>query len=149
MRITVYILIALISLLVPLKKADIAKLQPVEAVMVRERGGGIEIFTDTGAWGSGKTVGEALNDLMTNTPGVIYLDTAKYLLVSKEEQIEALRADLKGNVRLALCEPEDDLVDIVAYLEVHDHMPKISKWCIGDELPLYISKKCKTSEIYS
>ncbi len=143
MKIVLYIIIIVGSLLIPLEKADIAKLQPVEAVVLRENNGATEIYTDTGAWGSGENAQKALSDLINNTPGIVYLDTAKYLMVTQETlfQIESIRDELKGSVRLCLWNCEGNLKDAVKYFEVYDELPKLRNWKQGDNLPEYISKK--------
>ena len=47
MRIWVYAIIVLISLCIPVEKADVAKLQPVEAAALCASNGKIEIYTET------------------------------------------------------------------------------------------------------
>ena len=136
-----YILIIGVSLLVPVKKTDIAKLQPVEAVFVHDVVDRVEIFTDTGDWGEGTTVLAALEDMKANATRYIYLDTAKYLLVSKEQQIADLGKELKGSVRLGMWDSNDELFDAVSYLEIHDKMPKLKNWEPGDYIPKYKCKK--------
>ena len=141
MKKLLYILIIVISLVIPVDKADIAKLQPIEAVFVSNGANAVEIFTDTGDWGRGETVLAALEDLKANAARHIYLDTARYLLVSNENQIEELRKELKGGVRVGLWNPKDDLRDVVSYLDIHDEMPKLKSWNPGDHIPVYKSKK--------
>ena len=143
MRMVLYIIIVFLSLLIPMEKADISKLQPVEAAAVYQRNGKTEIYTDTGAWGSGRNAQEALEDMISNTPGFVYLDTAKYLIVDGDslEQIELLRDELKGSVKLCLQNSSDDIGDAVKYFSVHDNLPKLKNWKQGDRLPEYISEK--------
>ena len=140
MRKYLYLIIITISLFCPVEKADIAKLQPIEAVFVHDIVGGVEIFTDTGDWGRGETVLDALEDMKFNATRYIYLDTARYLLVSKEKHIIDLKKELKGSVRLGIWNPDDDLYDIVNYLDIHDNMPKLKSWKQGDYIPEYKSK---------
>ena len=136
-----YILIIVVSLLVPVEKTDIAKLQPVEAVFVHDEAGRVEIFTDTGDWGEGATALAALEDMKANATRYIYLDTARYLLVSKEQQIADLRKELKGGVRIGLWDPGDELCDVVNYLAIRDNMPELRNWRPGDYIPKYKSKR--------
>jgi len=142
MKTIIYILIIIGSLLVPVEKADVAKLQPVEAVALCKKDGVTEIFTDTGAWGSGSNAQEALTDLLKNTPQLVYLDTADYLMVNKEAvaEIDDLRADLKGGVRLCLWDCEGELCDAIKYFSVHRALPKLKDWQQGDALPEYVTK---------
>ena len=145
MKMCLYILLIIGSLLVPLEKADVADLQPVEAALVRENKGQTEIITDTGAWGKGENAQEALADLIKNTPGIVYLDTAKYLIIDEQstEQIESLRKELKGNVRLCMWNGDGEMADTLKYFSVHDQLPKLKNWKLGDRIPKYISAKCE------
>ena len=139
MKSIVYVLIIIGSLLLPVDKADVAQLQPVEAVALCKKDGITEIFTDTGAWGSGSDAREALADMLKNTPRLIYLDTADYLLVNNEsiEEINELRGELKGGVRLCLWNCEGELKDSIQYFSVHGKLPKLKNWRYGDRLPEY------------
>ena len=139
----IYVAIVFVSLLIPMEKADVSKLQPVEAATVCQKNGKTEIYTDTGAWGSGRNAQEALEDLICNTQGIVYLDTAKYLMVDKDslDQIEWLRDELKGSVKLCMWNCDDDIREAVKYFSVHDDLPKIKDWTLGEKLPEYISEK--------
>lgn len=142
MKIVLYIVIIAASLLIPLEKADVAKLQPVEVAAIRVHEDKTEIITDTGAWGEGENAQEALDDLVLNTPGIVYLDTAKYLMVDERslEQVELLRDELKGNVKLCLWNGEGKLQDAVKYFSVHEEIPKLKTWEQGEKLPQYLSE---------
>ncbi len=142
MKVVLYIVIIVASLLIPLEKADVEKLQPVEVAAIRTNKDKTEIITDTGAWGEGENAQEALDDLVLNTPGIVYLDTAKYLMVDEQSlgQIELLRDELKGNVKLCLWNGEGKLQEAVKYFEVHDKMPKLKDWEQGKTLPEYLSE---------
>lgn len=143
MKTVLCVIIIIGSLLIPVEKADIAKLQPVEAVALCRKDGVTEIFTDTGAWGSGRDAKEALSDLLKNTPQLVYLDTADYLMVNKEAaaEIDSIRAYLKGNVRLCLWDCKGVLSDAIQYFSVHGRLPKLKDWRQGDALPEYVTKK--------
>ena len=139
MKTVLYVLIIIGSLVLPVEKADVAKLQPVEAVALCKKDGKTEMFTDTGAWGSGRNANEALADMLKNTPQLIYLDTADYLMVNAEaiEEINELRRDLKGSVSLCLWECEGELQDAIKYFSAHGELPKLKNWRYGDRLPEY------------
>ena len=143
MRIWVYIIIVLISLCIPVEKADVAKLQPVEAAALCVSNGKIEIYTDTGARGIGDNAQEALEDLINNTAGIVYLDTAKYLLLERETvgQVDYLREELKSGVKLCLWDENENIRSSVKYLSVHNDLPKLKDWNEGESLPEYICKK--------
>ena len=142
MKAVLYTIIIMASLIAPVEKADVAELEPIEAVFIRSVDRVTEIYTDTGAKGSGENAEVALQDLILNTPGVVYLDTAKYLLVDEAcvENIELLRDNLKGNVRLCIWDGNDCLDEVVRYLNVHGNLPKLKNWQKEQKLPRYISK---------
>lgn len=101
MRTILYIIIIGVLLFIPLERLDVAKLEPVEAVAVYLEKGEVVLETDTESVGKGETIQQALENLKKNTPAIIYLDTAEYLLVaeSAREHAEQLMEYLKKNVK--------------------------------------------------
>ena len=87
--------------------------------------------------GAGQTVAEALADLKETSPGVVYLDTAEYLLVSETatEEITALVPYVKKSARLCRWEGEDDLETAANYAHAHKIGTKICHWKTDDKLP--------------
>ena len=141
-RLPIYIAILALTLLAPLERMDVAQLEPVEVVFLTKEGDTVFLATDTKASGQGTDVAAALADLKQTAAGVVYLDTAEYLLVSEDAagEINALRGSLKGSVRL--CLGQDVQVEEVAeYLEVHGTLPKLRDWKAGDPLPILQGKK--------
>ena len=103
MRILLYVLILAALFFAPVERLDVAKLEPVQAVAVYKENGLVVLETDTEDKGRGKTAEEALENMTQNTPSVIYLDTAEYLLVAEEAKgdAEALRQYLRPSVKVA------------------------------------------------
>ena len=103
MRKVIYSALILLSLLIPLKRLDIAKLEPVEAIAVAVKNGEVHLATDTDSEGKGKTVELALKELKANAQGIIYLDTARFLLVGENAQNEAeeMRGYMRNNIVVA------------------------------------------------
>ncbi len=64
--------------------ADVAELLPVELLYVSKDESGIWVQTDTGDLGIGGDLQSALEDLEGTAPGRIFLDTADYLIITKE-----------------------------------------------------------------
>ena len=128
------ILIALLA--APVQKLDIAKLEPVEVVSVEYEEETVILQTDTGAWGRGRDANSALEDMRQRTPGVIYLDTAEYLVVSPEAigQLQQLRPLLKPGIKLC-CAENVDLETAAALLEIHGDLPRLQQWKEGEKLP--------------
>ena len=103
MRIVIYALILAALFFAPVERLDVAKLEPVQAVAIYKENDMVVLETDTEDKGSGKTAEEALQNMKQNTPTVIYLDTAEYLLVAEEAKwdVEALRQYLKPSVKVS------------------------------------------------
>lgn len=129
MRKVAIVVILLLSLLVPVKRLDASKLQPVEAVAVYVEDGRVVLETDTEDKGSGNTALEALENMKANALSVIYLDTAEYLLVEEGagDFAEALRPLLSGSVKVGKY-LGGSVKDQVAYYEVHGKLPKLKSW---------------------
>lgn len=119
-RILLYIA-ALGLLLLGDRGTDIGRLRPVEVVQLTEVGNILILKTDTGDWGWGLTVEEAIEKLKETTPGQIYLDTADFLLLGEktEEYLPQLQNLLKKRTKMAYGVNALDLRDAAAYLRVH------------------------------
>ena len=100
---------------------DIGQLHPVEVVQLYEKGGLLFLETDTGDKGWGLSTDEALKKLKETTPGIIYLDTADYLLVERglDREIASLDKHLKKNTRVCYAPESIELQEVVLYLRVH------------------------------
>ena len=129
MRWIVYLALIAGTMLAPVERADVAKLQPVETVAVYLKGDAVVLETDTGDKGQGSTAEEALADLKERACSVIYLDTAEYLLVARDavSQADSLRPYLKSGVKVAPYSG-GDIQDETAYWEVHGELPKLGSW---------------------
>ena len=137
-RCILYILIMVAVLCAPVEGTDVAKLRPVETVVLYKIGKDYHIRTDTNDVGEGESVQAAFDDLLLTTPGVIYLDTAEYVLVHEGavEDVEQLRSHLKRSVQLCSFSGELDIVAVSKYLPVHGKLPILSQWNPGEELPV-------------
>lgn len=137
-KIILYVLILIAVLLVPVERTDVGRLRPVQSVAVFGEDGAVVIETDTGDRGSGENALAALDDLKRTTPAVIYLDTAEYLLVTKdmEDAVEHLRAHLKDTVELYHYIGTPKLEDVTQYLEIHGDAPSLKQWREGQQLPV-------------
>ena len=127
MRIVIYIVILLSLTFAPIKPLDLANLEPVQTVSVRCEQNKIILETDTENRGEGETVAEAVADLKKKSPGVIYLDTAQYLLITKEtaHYIEDLGNYLKDRVLVCLCDGQGSTKMADKYLSVKDDLPTL------------------------
>ena len=83
-RVIIYSCILILLLFSPVAKLDVADLEPVEVVYLYKESGNTVLQTDTDAKGKGEDVLAALDDLRQTTSGVVYLDTARYLLIAPD-----------------------------------------------------------------
>ena len=135
MKLMLYITLAALALAAPLERTDVGKLRPVEVVSVAVREGNYLIRTDTGDRGAGATLEEAVNDLWDRAPGIIYLDTAEYLLLEDETaQMDGLHQILKPGIRVCAAEPGICLDGSGQYLDVHRPAARLKDEAEYDEL---------------
>lgn len=137
-RIIVYVAVLVLLALSPVKRMDIGTLHPVEAVMVCGDKGNVLVKTDTGDWGIGSNVEEALENLKETTCGTVYMDTAEYLLIGEdcEEIVDSFRTVMKGRVRICKAESGVNLQKAAQYLSVHGGLPQLKEWRRGEDLPI-------------
>lgn len=115
-RILVWALLAAV-LCFPDRGTDIGKLLPVELVAVRREEGVFRVETDTGQFGLGNTLEEAMADLRNAAPGVVFFDTADYLLLTRETlTAEGLSSFFRPGVRVLLAEDPVDPEEAAEYL---------------------------------
>ena len=117
----VFYLAALALLLLGGRNTDIGQLRPVEVVQLYAKGNLLILKTDTGDMGWGITVEEAVRKLKETTPGIIYLDTADYLLLEEgaEEYLPSMKRYLKKRTKVVYGPEELDLEEMAAYLRIH------------------------------
>ena len=120
MRMILYILIVVLTLFAPVVRLDIAKLSPVEAVAIYMENGSVVLKTDEENQGIGTDAVSALRDLKEKAPAIIYLDTARYLLIGTgaEDAAEQLRKHLKPTIQIGVYKG-GDVKEEAKYLDVH------------------------------
>lgn len=120
-RILIYLIVMGAVLMVPAERADIGKLKPVEVVYVAREASGVRIETDTGDAGQGGTLEKAFQDLKATTAGLIFLDTADYLLLDANaaELLDHMDVFLKPGVWVCETDPGVDLKEAAEFLAVH------------------------------
>lgn len=130
MRVILYIIILSLLFLAPVKPLDVGKLQPVQTVAVYTRESEVFLETDTGIIGRGENVDAALEDLEKATPGVIYLDTSEYLLVSESalSWVDDLCRYLHPSVKACLWDEKGAVTDASKYLSVMSDLPELRQW---------------------
>lgn len=130
MRTVLYIMVLVLLLFAPVKRLDVARLEPVQTVAIYTEPGAVVLETDTGNRGRGESVNAALENLEQTTPGVIYLDTAEYLLVSKDalSYVEDLRQYLNPRVKVSLWDGDGSVTDAAKYLAIRSDLRELGNW---------------------
>ena len=130
MRMLLYIVILVLLFLAPVKRLDVAKLEPVQTVAIRFDGDMVIIETDTKNSGQGKSLSKAVDDLEQNTPGVIYLDTAQYLLLTEDATVytRELEQYLYPSVKVSLWDGKGSVEQASEYLEIRQDLTILKRW---------------------
>lgn len=125
-----YLAVLSLMMLYPTERTDLGKLKPVETVMICVEHGRVVLKTDTEDRGSGATPQLALRDMKEKSSGVIYMDTADYLLVGEgaEHWITGLRGLLKGKMRICMAEKAVDIRHAGSFLSVHKPKLTMETW---------------------
>ena len=120
-RVVIYLLLLSAVALMPMRGTDVGQLHPVELVHLYMEEDVVAIATDTGAVGRGRTVEEAVANLNATTAGIVFLDTAQYLLLSESAKLlyPAMANYLKPKVRVCTVENGIDLHEAASYLDIH------------------------------
>lgn len=100
---------------------DVAKLRPVEVVVVTRSEKIIKIQTDTGDVGVGEDLTQAVEQLKTTTPAEIFLETAEYLLISEEcrSMVPELMEYLRPSCSVCILEGEPEMDNVGTFLKIH------------------------------
>ena len=130
MRVIIYIVILGLLLIAPVERLDVAKLEPVQTVAVDVSDGMVVLMTDTGNMGQGKNIKSAVDDLEEKTPGVIYLDTAQYLLVTEgaKQYTRDLEGYLRSSVKVSLWDGEGDVEQAARFLSDSRNLFSLRRW---------------------
>lgn len=136
-RTALYITILAALYFVPLQRIEIANLEPIQAVWMHIENGNVILETDTEDKGLGATVTDALANMKSNSSGIVYLDTAQYLLVSKAAtgEIHTVQPFLKNSARLCIWDGQGNIKSAVKYADSHKIGQKIRDWEKTGNLP--------------
>lgn len=119
----------------PFGGTDVGKLHPVEALFVGVSEDTINIITDTGVTGTGSTLEEAIADLHMRATGKVFLETANYLLLSPQVQLDAAAFwdFLRPACQIYRCSSAEGLHNVAKYLESHPSQITLLRWRTGAE----------------
>lgn len=113
-RLTYLILVAAVFF-APVKRVNVASLEPVEALLLTQKGEDLTVTADTGYSGTGETISRAMEHLQENTPGLLYLDTLEYVALTPDTQglLPGLQPFLKRRITVIYLEedPPEDWAD--------------------------------------
>lgn len=139
----IYAVLVGLVFIAPVNRVDVGSLQPVQVISIYNNDTQVKIETDTGDFGQGESLQQALTDLRETASGVIYFDTAEYLLVQTglEYAINEMQGILKHSVRVCNMSGNVDLKDVALYLRARGDLPKLKQWNQGEKLPLITSEK--------
>lgn len=136
-RIILYCVLLAIALLIPIKKIDISNLEPIQAVKMDYQQGNMILQTDTGDVGVGENVQTALDNLKETSAGIVYLDTAEFLLVTENarDYIGHIKPYLKNRVRVCRWDGEGELTNAAKYMDAHKIGVQLKNWSKETVLP--------------
>lgn len=119
------------------ERSELGKLKPVETVRIYIEQEEVVLETDTGDMGRGATAEDALMNMKNTASGIIYLDTADYLLIRKgaESQVSELQSILKETVQLCYAQSAVDITQAASYLSVHKPDIRLKEWGEHTQLP--------------
>ncbi len=111
----------LLADLLPFAGTDVAKLHPVEVLIVKREEEKLSISTDSGFTGFGQDIEGAFADLKEVVPGKVLLETANYVLLTGEcaDELDALFAYLRPACQVYYIEGTGDMKNIAKYLQSH------------------------------
>ena len=137
-RVLIYIGILALLFAAPVERSDVGMLRPVQVVSVYSENGWVVLETDTEDKGYGMSALEALQNLKETSNGIIYLDTAQYLLITADTvgAVEELRQYLKPGVRLCMAVKQLPLKEVSRFFGVHGRLPRLKGWSEGEKLPV-------------
>jgi len=133
MRILLYIVILASLVFAPVQRLDVAKLEPVQTIALRVNKDMVILETDTRNKGEGKDLPSAIEDLEDNTPGVIYLVTAQYLLLTEDGKAYAreLEKYLRKSVKVCIWDGKGSVENAAKFLGIRGDLPTLRHWNQG------------------
>ena len=114
--------------------SGINELEPVEVVLITETDGNIVIETDTGAKGIGSNLEKAVNNLQSSASGIIFLDTAQYVLVTAKTKcmLVEMMQWIRPAARVCMIRSKPELSEVTEYLGNHPPELQLKDIAAGD-----------------
>lgn len=139
----IYAVLLAAAVLVPQEPVELGKLLPVETIYIYKEESRIVIETDTQDRGKGDTLSEAVADLENSAAGIIFLDTAEYLILDEEvrELLPKAGEYLKNSVRVCYAERGIDAEEATLFLSAHKPEIKLGEWAASADLQTLSAKE--------
>lgn len=136
-RIILYMIVLLALPMTSARGIDVGRLIPAEVVWMDQSEKGTILRLDTGDYGVGDTVEQALENMKATASGTVFLDTADYLIVteSAESAVAEVAPYLKGSVRICRGD-EMDFAAAAEYLATHRPKIRLKDWNPGVQLQI-------------
>lgn len=114
---------------------DVALLQPVQVIRVSNDIPLIKVETDTGEFGCGTTLEEAMTQLKATASAEIFMDTADYLLVAPNAQwlIPQLAEYLRPGCAVCVERGTADLTLVGDFFKIHRPQITLSNYQAGNQ----------------
>lgn len=115
---------------------DVGELQPMELLYIYKEGDRIVIETDTGDKGIAYCLDDAILDIQKTAVGVVFLETADYLLVTEQTKhlIPQLETVLRPAVKVVLATGVTDLENMTMYLSAQKPKITLKDCLISDQM---------------
>ncbi len=125
-----YLAIIGVAAMSPIERTDIAKLAPIEVVWIAEKAGQVYLETDTGDVGCGDNVQEALKDMKATTSGVIFLETADYVIVEqgREALLKQCSSVLRPSCKVCTAKSIPNMETVAEFLSAHEPKQTLRQW---------------------
>ena len=140
----IYAAVLVLVTMSPLQGVDIGRLSPVETVWMEQREDGVYLRTDAGAIGWGENAKEALENLRTTSSGIIFLETADYLVlrIGSEKLLEQLTDVLRPSCMICVTPQMPDLQSVTDFFLTHEPNLTYRQWQVeGCALPYLIEQE--------
>lgn len=130
----IYLIVILVSS-TSFRGTDIAKLAPVEVVWLSENDGEVYLETDTGDSGKGENVRAAYNNMKASAPGMIFLETADYLILQNgdEHLIAEIYDLLRPTCKVCSAQRIPDMETVASFLSAHKPDLVLRQYRVGQE----------------
>lgn len=105
----------------PHPATDIGKLEPVSIVQLTRTDSGIRVDTDSGAWGEGMTLANAVEQLKRASSKAVFLETADKVLISGNirDYWEEIYGLFRPACQICWVIGSPDLKEAGQYLSIH------------------------------